>query len=122
MIQTATGYQNLVVWQKADELAQVVYEATKNMPKEEMFGLTSQLRRAALSVPLNIIEGYARRSHKTFANFLAISYGSLMETKYLVEFAGKLRYISEHEKNQLMEKINEVGGLIWQFRQRALRS
>lgn len=80
------GYKKLIALQVADQLAWKVYESTDSFPKEEMFVLTSQLRRAILSVPLNIIEGYARNSKNEFRRFLNISLGSLAESEYLLNF------------------------------------
>jgi four helix bundle protein len=76
------GYKKLAVWHKSDELAYQVYLATKNFPKQEMYGITSQLRRAALSIPTNIAEGYARQGKNELRQFVSISLGSLAETKY----------------------------------------
>ena len=75
-------HQDLIVFQKADELAFKIYKITVSFPKTEAFGLTSQLRRAALSVPTNIVEGYARKSKKELAQFINIALGSLAETEY----------------------------------------
>ena len=72
---------------KMDGYAHAVYKLTKNFPREELYGITSQLRRASLSVALNFIEGYARFRNKVNKNFLEISYGSLKESKYLIEFS-----------------------------------
>lgn len=113
-----TGYHRLVVWQKADALVREVYQATQSFPHEEQFGLTAQLRRAALSVPLNIVEGYARQSGRSFANFLAIAYGSLMEVKYLIELSVSLGYRPVVEADPLMGLIHETARLLWQFRRR----
>ncbi len=71
------GYEKLLVWQRADELAYQVYAATKAFPKEELYAMTSQLRRAALSVPTNIVEGYARQGKNEFRQFANIALGSL---------------------------------------------
>ena len=98
---------------KADELAFLVYKISKNFPKEESYGLTSQLRRAALSVPLNIIEGYARKTSKDYRNFLYIAYGSLKETKYLLYFAKRENYIDVNEYNKLIELSEEIGKILW---------
>ena len=76
-----------ILLQKADDLAYKIYQESKKFPKEEMYGLTSQLRRAILSVPLNIVEGYGRQSKKEYGRFLNIAYGSLKEAKYLLHFA-----------------------------------
>ncbi len=83
----------------ADELAFQIYLATKKYPKEEIYALTSQLRRAALSIPTNIVEGYSRRSDKELAHFLNISLGSLAETKYLLHFSSKLNYLEDEIHN-----------------------
>lgn len=87
------NYKKLIAWQKAHELAITVYKLTNSFPKEELFGLTSQLRRAVLSIPVNIVEGYNRKSKKEFIHFLDIALGSLAETEYLIEFAIELGYI-----------------------------
>ena len=79
------GYKKLIVWQKADELAYQVYIETRNFPKEEIYGITSQLRRAALSVPTNIVEGYGRQSKNELRRFTNIALGSLAEVKYLID-------------------------------------
>jgi len=99
--------------QKADELAHLVYKITKNFPKEELYGLTSQLRRAVLSVPLNIIEGFARRGSRDYRQFLYIAYGSLKETKYLLHFAHKEGYFNEKEYKKTLSLAEEVGKIIW---------
>ncbi len=83
------GYRRLVAWQISDRLAWKTYECTDKFPKHELFGITSQLRRAILSVSLNIIEGYARDSKNEFRHFLRIALGSLAESGYLIEFANR---------------------------------
>ena len=83
------GYKKLIVWQKADVLAYQVYIETKDFPKEEIYGVTSQLRRAALSVPTNIVEGYGRQGKKELRWFINIALGSLAETEYLLDFSLK---------------------------------
>ncbi len=85
----------------SDELAFQVYKATKQFPKEEMFGLTSQIRRAALSVPTNIVEGYSRKGDKELARFINISLGSLAETKYLLYFSDRLGYFKDDSYQKL---------------------
>jgi len=80
---------------KADELAHFVYYITKSFPKSELYGLTSQLRRAAVSVPTNMIEGYFRLSTKSHIHFLEIAYASLMETHYLLDFSFKEKLITQ---------------------------
>ena len=86
-------WKSLEVWKKADELAFRIYELTKSFPKEELYGLTSHIRRAGLSITTNIVEGYSRKGDKELARFVGISLGSLAETKYLVHFAGRLGFL-----------------------------
>ncbi len=81
------NYKNLIVWQKADSLAFEIYKTTKDFPKSEIFGITSQIRRSALSVAVNIVEGYGRKSKAEFSRFIDIAVGSLAETEYLLEFS-----------------------------------
>ena len=86
------NYKDLIVFQKSDELAYQIYKATDKFPKSELFGLTSQIRRAALSIPTNIVEGYARKSKKELAQFVNIALGSHAETEYLFDFSKRLGY------------------------------
>ena len=108
-------YKDLTVWQKADELALYVYAVTKKFPKDEVYGITSQIRRAALSVPTNIVEGYARKGDKKLARFVNIALGSLAETEYLLAFAQRLGYLTVKEYNQMETLRSEVGKLLWNF-------
>lgn len=96
-----------------DEYASKAYDATQNFPKEEIFGLTSQLRRAALSVMLNYIEGYARQQKKVLRNFLEISYGSLKESKYLVYFSHKRQYLNKNQYEYLINLADKIGAMLW---------
>lgn len=110
------SYKKLIMWQKASLFVETVYDATKSFPKDEVYGLTSQLRRAALSVVLNIIEGYARNTKGDFKRFLDISLGSLSESEYLLEFSLKLGYLTQ-QTYDLVEKYREESGkLIWAYR------
>ncbi len=106
------SYRRLIVWQKADELAFQIYAVTKNFPKEEMFGLTSQMRRAAFSVPANIVEGYARSSIKEKSQFYTIARGSLTELEYYIDFSLRLKYITKEQHRELVNLRNEVGRLL----------
>jgi len=108
-------YKDLKVWQKADDLAIAVYEACRDFPKDEKYGLTSQLRRAALSVPTNIVEGYARKGDKELAKFVNFSLGSLAETEYLLNFAKRLGYLNVKEFERVESIRAEVGKLLWSF-------
>ncbi|MBP6856322.1 MAG: four helix bundle protein [Candidatus Pacebacteria bacterium] len=97
----------------ADEYAHSVYSVTKKFPKDEQFGITSQLRRSSLSVPLNIVEGYARNSKNTFRNFLEIAFGSLKESLYLIDFSQKENYISEEKSLELKKIGDRISGMLW---------
>lgn len=90
-----------------------VYKITKSFPKEELYGSTSQLRRSALSVILNYIEGYARIRDKVHKSFLEISYGSLKESKYLIEFSFEEGYCSHEEKVVVIQLAEEIGAMLW---------
>jgi len=98
---------------KADELAHLVYKVTKKFPKEELYGLTFQLRRAVLSVPLNIVEGFARKGSRDYRQFLYIAYGSLKETQYLLNFAFEEGYLGKKEYEKLSSLAEEVGKILW---------
>jgi len=109
------GYKKLVVWQKADELAYQIYLATKSFPKEEIYGIISQLRRAAISVPLNIVEGYGRQGKKELRQFINVALGSLAEVEYLLDFSLKLKYLNQKDYKRLQDLRQEVGNLLWKF-------
>lgn len=111
------GYKKLIAWQKADFLAQKIYGITETFPKSETFGLTSQLRRAALSVPANIIEGYSRVSRKEFHRFLGIALGSLAEVGYFLEFSSRRDFISKRDFEEVIELKEECGKIIWKLYQ-----
>lgn len=99
--------------QKMDDYVHLVYRVSKNFPKDEQFGATSQLRRATLSVILNYIEGYARNGDKTRLHFLKISYGSLQESKYLIEFTARERYLENADFKAVHESAEEIGAMLW---------
>lgn len=107
-------YKNLIVWQKANELALKVYKITEDFPKKETFGIISQLRRAALSVPVNIVEGYGRRTKAELSRFIDMARGSLAETEYLLEFSEQIGYINT-DVSEVKSLVEEVGKLLWSF-------
>lgn len=115
------GYEKLLAWQKADELAYQVYMVTKTFPKEEMYAMTSQLRRAALSVPTNIVEGYGRQGKNEFRQFANIALGSLAEVRYLLGFCLRLKYLKREEHARIETLAEDVGRLLWKFYQSLLR-
>jgi four helix bundle protein len=109
------GYKKLVVWQKADDLAFRIYITTKSFPKDELYGITSQLRRAALSVPTNLVEGSGRQSRNELRQFTNIALGSLAEVTYLLDFSLKLGYLKQKDYEVLQSLREEVGRFLWKF-------
>lgn len=109
------GYKKLIAWQRAHELAKRVYDLTLTFPKNELFGITSQIQRAVLSVPTNIVEGHARNSKKEFHRFLSISLGSLAETEYLLEFAYERGLIEKKDYEEISLLRSETGHIIWRL-------
>ena len=106
------SYKDLVVWQKSMALVTEVYRATLGFPREEIFGLMSQTRRAAVSVPSNIAEGHARTSKKEFQYFLSNARGSLAELETQLTIAHQLAYINDKTINLVLDKLWEVGRLL----------
>lgn len=102
----------LLVWQKSHELVLNIYKMTQDFPNEELFGLTSQIRRASVSVPSNIVEGKARGSNKDCKRFLLIARGSLEETKYQLLLAKDLKYIDEEKYKDVLNLSKDVGRLL----------
>ena len=102
------NFKDLLLWQDSHKLVLDVYEATKKFPKEETFGIASQIRRAAVSIPCNIAEGCGRYTSKDFANFLQIALGSTNETDYLTLLAKDLNYFSENQYIGMQERINKI--------------
>jgi len=102
---TVRDYTKIEAWRLADDLTVAIYEQTRSFPKEEMYGLTSQLRRASYSVPANIVEGSSRESKKDYLHFLYIARGSLSETQYFIHLARRLGYLSSEEADKLHGKV-----------------
>ncbi len=106
------SYRDLIAWQKAMAFVTEVYEVTKSFPLDERYGLTSQLRRAAVSVPSNIAEGQARYSQKDFRRFLSQARGSLVEVETQLLIARNLGYLHEDKGRQLLMLSAELGRII----------
>lgn len=98
---------------KMDEFVHLIYRITKDFPKSEIYGATSQLRRASLSIVLNYIEGYARKRRLVKINFFETSYGSLQESKYLLEFACKESWLKEDDYAHALKLAEEIGAMLW---------
>ena len=104
-------YRELLVWQKSMDFAEAVYVLTRKFPREELFGLTSQLRRAVISIPSNIAEGQGRGGSKEFIQFLNISNGSLQEAETQLLLSERFRYVTTDEVDRVMEASAEIGRL-----------
>jgi four helix bundle protein len=109
---TIQSYRDLRVWQMGVDLVCQVYKVTATFPKSETYGLTSQIQRAAVSVPSNIAEGHARRSNREFNHFLSISLGSLAELETQLLIAGRLQYVDTAALDLLLSNVDEVGRML----------
>jgi four helix bundle protein len=105
-------HKNLLAWKDAIELVEAVYKLSINFPESEKFGLTSQLRRAVVSIPTNIAEGAARNTKKEFIQFLYISSGSLSEVDTLITIASNLNYIKKDELEVITKKMDKISSLL----------
>ena len=112
------SYQDLIVWQKAMDLVTEIYRITKNFPKEEIYGLTNQMRRAAISIPSNIAEGHARKSRAEYIRFLSIAQGSRAELETQILIAVRLGYLADDESNCAFSLLNEISRMISTIKQR----
>lgn len=108
-------FRKLQIWERAHNLVLKIYEITKLLPKEELYGLTSQIRRAAVSVPTNIAEGAGKDSNKDFTRYLSIALGSLSEIQYLLFLIKDLNYISDFEISPLEIEANELKMMIYSY-------
>jgi four helix bundle protein len=106
------AYQDLIVWQKSMDLAALVYKVTKKLPKEEMYSLTDQMRRAAVSIPSNIAEGQARNSTKEFLHFLRIAQGSKAELETQFLLCLKINYLSDSDTSEAIHLLQEIGKML----------
>ena len=116
-------FKDLVVWQKAVEMVAEVYKLTDSFPKREVYSLTDQIRRAAVSVPSNIAEGQGHHNNREFLHFLRHSSGSLAELETQLHIAGRLGYTDAASAARILERVHEVGrilnGLIGSIREQA---
>ena len=105
-------YTKIEAWRLADDLTVAVYKHTRSFPREEIYGLTSQLRRASYSVPANVVEGASRESKKDYLHFLYIARGSLSETQYFIHLALRLDYLSPEEADALHQQTKATFGCL----------
>jgi four helix bundle protein len=106
------GYKKYIAWQKSDELAYQVYLVSRKFPKDELYGITSQLRRAVLSVPTNLAEGLGRQHRNETKQFLNIALGSISEVEYLLGFSNRLGLLNEEEYRGLDALRQDVSNLV----------
>jgi len=106
------SFKELTVWQEAMNLTEMVYQQTMNFPKMEMYGLTSQIKRAAVSIPANIAEGNGRRSRNEYLRFLSIANGSIAELETHILIAERLNLLTREVSEQLQIQLNSVGRLL----------
>ena len=106
------SYRDLIAWRKAMDLVTEIYRVTQFFPRDELYGLTNQLRRAAVSVPSNIAEGQARFSRKEFHHFLSHARGSLVEIETQMTIAQNLGYLSPNQTQPLFNRASELGRVL----------
>jgi len=106
-------FRNIKAWKNADDLATLVYSATKTFPKEELYGLVSQIRRATVSIPSNIAEGAARKNIKEYLQFLYIAQGSISELEYLLHLSKRIGYLKDSEYNKLDDLRNQTAKMLY---------
>jgi four helix bundle protein len=106
------SYRNLIAWRQAMTLVTNIYRATRSFPKDELYGLTNQLRRAVVSIPSNIAEGQARFSAKEFRHFLSQARGSLVEVETQIMIAQNLEYLDQKQAGALLSKTSELGKVL----------
>lgn len=109
---TIRSYRDLEVWRLAMELAKGCYEQTAEFPRRETYGLASQIRRAAVSIPSNIAEGHSRRTRPAYLNHLSIALGSQSEVETQIELAQQLRFLSEKPAKEILQLAERVGRML----------
>ena len=109
------SFKDLIIWQKSHQLTLDIYKLTKQFPTDEKFGVISQIRRAAYSIPSNIVEGHSRKSAKEFKYFLNISKGSLSELEYFLILSRDMKYITNAEFKEMESKVIEISKILFSF-------
>lgn len=107
------SFNELIVWQKSIELVEQIYIITRDFPKDEIYCLTNQIRRSAISIPSNIAEGQARKTTKDFLNFLSIAQGSRAELETQIIIANRLGYIEDNKAEQLFSTLTEIAKMLF---------
>jgi four helix bundle protein len=110
------GFRDLVIYREALQFVASCYEVSRSFPREELYGLTSQFRRAAISITANIAEGWGRNGKKEFARFTDISIGSLCEADCLTDVAGMLKYMNPADQHDMQERARIVGAMLFKLR------
>lgn len=105
-------FEDMKVWQKSHEMTLKLYKVTKSFPKEERFGIVSQLRRAVSSIPTNIVEGFKRKTTKDYMHFINLADASLEETRYLLLLAHDLGFLPDKEYDTIIDDCKEIGRMI----------
>ena len=118
MTEKIRSFKDLIVWQKAYKLTLEIYKITAEFPKHEQYGLTAQMRRAAVSVVSNIAEGYSRKGRPEYINFLSIAYASLSELETQALLSKDLAYIKDDNLEVLLNLKDEVGGMLFNMQQK----
>lgn len=109
---TVKGYQDLLVWQKSMDLAESVYRLVQLLPNEEIYALSGQMRRAAISIPSNIAEGHSRQSKKEYSHFLYIAKGSISELQTQLLVAERIGYLKKEQIDSALNLSNEIGRML----------
>ena len=109
----ASNYRDLVVWQKSMDLVEKTYAVVRRLPKEENYALSDQMRRAAVSIPSNIAEGYSRLASKDYARFLTIARGSVYELQTQLLICRRLNYLSEDSVKDAIQLSDEIGRMLY---------
>ena len=112
MTSSVESYKDLIVWQKSMDLVESIYRISELLPSKEQFGLISQMRRAAVSIPSNIAEGYGRHSSGSYAQFLSIARGSLLELETQIELCIRLKYIQQSDSVNILNSIVEISKML----------
>jgi len=108
-------YRKIEAYQLANDLVLSIYKATKKFPKEELFGLTVQMRRAAISIPANIAEGATRKSKREYLRFLYVAKGSMAELEFFITISKSLGYLNDNDYQELERKRNKAGGKLYRL-------